>query len=145
MRITRRCVRCVRGVCHVTRCAWCIPLFTRLRKHYRASRSLVAGFLVLSGFAFGSQAEGVKDQAPQTLQGRVEFVELEGGYYQLTSAEGIQLRPVNFHNWPGCHKHGMLVSGVFKYRSAGRSFYMDGASPVELLELTCKESVEAAK
>jgi len=150
MRIAQRCAEVA---CCFSRCTGYTPWYAPLRKRYQTSRSPIAVFLVLFSCAFVSQAEGgsnqqasaVNDQAPQTLQGRVAYVELEGGYYQLVSDEGIKLRPVNFNNWPGCHKHGMLVSGVFKYRSAGRSFYMDNASPVELLELTCEEAVEPAK
>lgn len=127
--------------------------FTSSRLRYQTRSSPIAVFLVLFSFAFAGHADGgssqqantATDQASQTLQGKVEYVDLEGGYYQLISTEGLKLRPVNFHKWPDCQKHGTIVSGVFKYRPAGRSFFMDNASPVELLELACKETVGTTK
>ena len=122
---------------------------TSSRLRHQATSSPIVIFLVLFSFAFVCRAEGsssqqanaVADQAPPTLQGKVEYVELEGGYYQLISSEGLKLRPVNFGNWPDCQKHGTLVNAVFKYRPTGRSFFMDNASPIELLELACKETL----
>ncbi len=119
------------------------------RLRHQAISSPIVIFLVLFSFASVNRAEGsssqqantAADKAPPTLQGRVEYVELEGGYYQLISSEGLKLRPVNFDNWPDCQKHGTLVNAVFKYRPTGRSFFMDNASPIELLELACKETV----
>ena len=79
-----------------------------------------------------------KSSLPESIflpEARVQWVELEGGYYRIVDALNRQFLPRNFNQFPQLHHDGLAVCGVLKKIEQGYSFQMGGEVAVQAIEL----------